>query len=106
MTRRTLPQRRPAETFDLLFRNQSVTVTIGFYPNGNVGETFVDVAKSGNDLAHIARDAAIVLSIALQCGASVETLRHALTRGSHGEPASIMGAIVDALPVLPRERQS
>jgi hypothetical protein len=32
--RRTLPQRRPAETFDMRFWNQPFTVTVGFYADG------------------------------------------------------------------------
>jgi ribonucleoside-diphosphate reductase alpha chain len=97
MNRRILPQRRRAETFDLVFRNQLATVTIGYFPDGSPGEIFVDAAKSG-DIAHIARDAAIMVSIALQHGASTATLKHALTRDSAGGPASILGVIVDALP--------
>jgi hypothetical protein len=42
MIRRTLPQRRAAETFDLRFRNQLFTVTVGFYADGTPGEVFID----------------------------------------------------------------
>ena len=48
--RRVLPQRRPAETFDLWFWNQSFSVTIGFYPSGEVGEVFIDGGKTGQDV--------------------------------------------------------
>jgi ribonucleoside-diphosphate reductase alpha chain len=104
--RHLLPQRRRAETFDLVFRNQPATVTIGYFPDGTPGEIFVDVAKSGNDIAHIARDSAIMVSIALQHGANTATLRHAITRDGNGAPASILGAIVDALAGLSREGRS
>ena len=45
MTRRILPQRRAAETFDLRFWNQNFTITIGryyatlLYPNGDNVQT-------------------------------------------------------------------
>jgi hypothetical protein len=35
-TRRILPQRRSAETFQLRFWNQQFTVTVGQYPDGTV----------------------------------------------------------------------
>ena len=66
------PQRRAAETFDLRFWNQPFTVTVGFYPDGTLGEVFIDGCKTGNDIASIARDAGVLLSLALQHGVSPE----------------------------------
>jgi len=100
--RRVLPQRRAAETFDLRFWNQPFTVTVGFYADGTPGEVFIDGGKTGQDIQSTARDAAVVLSLALQHGAPVETIRRAVTRGASGEAASILGAIVDALPATGR----
>ena len=100
MTRRILPQRRPAETFNLRFWNQQFTVTVGQYPDGTPGELFIDGGKTGQDVQSTARDAAVVLSLALQHGAEVETIRHAVTRSENGEAASILGAIVDKMAVL------
>ena len=37
------------------------------------------------------------LSLALQHGTPIETIRRAVTRGASEAPASILGAIVDAL---------
>ena len=98
--RRVLPQRRPAETFDLWFWNQSFSVTIGFYPSGEVGEVFIDGGKTGQDIQSTARDAAVVLSLALQHGTPIETIRHAVTRSGSGEAASILGATVDRLATV------
>ena len=54
--RRTLPQRRAAETFDLRFWNQPFTVTVGFYADGTPGEVFIDGGKTGQDIqSHRAR---------------------------------------------------
>ena len=96
-TRRRLQQRRRAETFDLSFRNQLITITTGFYADGTLGEVFIDAGKSGQDVQSIARDAGVMLSIALQHGVPVADLRHAVTRDSSGAAASILGAIVDCI---------
>jgi len=98
--RRVLPRRRPAETFNLRFWNQSFSVTIGFYPDGTPGEVFIDGGKTGQDIQSTARDAAVVLSLALQHGTPIETIRHAVTRSGSGEAASILGATVDRLATV------
>ena len=84
MIRRTLPQRRAAETFNLRFWNQPFTVTVGFYADGTPGEVFIDGGKTGQDIQSTARDAAVVLSLALQHGTPIETIRHAVTRSGSG----------------------
>jgi hypothetical protein len=45
----------------------------------------------------VARDAAILTSICLQHGASVETIRHALTRNSDGSASGPLGVVLDLL---------
>jgi hypothetical protein len=98
--RRVLPQRRAAETFNLRFWNQSFTVTVGFFADGTPGEVFIDGGKTGQDIQSTARDAAVVLSLALQHGTPIEAIQRAVTRSGSGEAASILGAIVDRLPTL------
>ena len=100
MIRRTLPQRRAAETFTVVCRNQPVTITAGFYDDGTLGEVFITTAKSGADLQNIANDAAVTLSLALQHHVSIEVIRHAVTRCNDGSPSSILGAVVDRLATV------
>ena len=100
--RKTLPQRRASETFDLKFWGQSFTVTVGFYPDGTPGEVFVDTRKTGGDVEAIARDAAVVISLALQHGTPIATIRRAITRDGNGASSSVLGAVIDALPATPR----
>src|SRR6478672_12455790 len=97
MIRRTLPQRRAAETFVLRLWNQVFTVTVGFYADDTPGEVFIEGCKTGNDIQPIARDAGVLLSLALQHGVPPETISHAITRGASEEPASILGAVVDSM---------
>jgi hypothetical protein len=45
----------------------------------------------------ISKDAAILLSIALQHGVELDTLAHAITRNEDGTASSFMGVLVDQL---------
>ena len=102
--RRVLPQRRAAETFGLKFWSQPFTVTVGFYADGTPGEVFIGGGKTGQDIQSTARDAAVVLSLAMQHGTPIETIRHAITRDGLGAATSILGAIVDAIAkTFPRD---
>jgi hypothetical protein len=95
--RRRLPQRRSSVTFELNFWGQKFAVGIGYYPDGQIGEVFVSADKIGGQIEASARDAAILISIALQFGAPLENILHALTRGVRGEPSSLAAAVVDLI---------
>ena len=56
------------------------------------GATVVSADESG-----ISFDSAIVFSIAVQCGADVETIRRALCRDSQGRASGPLGAALDLL---------
>jgi hypothetical protein len=99
MNRRILPQRRASETFNLRFWNHQFAVTVGHYEDGTPGEIFIDGGKTGQHIQSTARDAAVVLSLALQYGATFDTIQHAITRSDDGSATSILGAIVDKLTV-------
>ena len=95
MSRVLLPQRRFCRTFPLRHTNQDFIVSIGFYEEGKPAEVFVTGTKAGSDVEAVSRDGAILLSLALQHGVPINTIRHAITRGSDDKPSSIVGAIVD-----------
>jgi hypothetical protein len=95
--RHRLPGRRRGETFEFHHAGHDYTLTVGFYRAGRIGEVFLNAHKSGGDLEAVARDAAIVVSIALQHGADLDTLRRALTRDGNGAPATLIGAALDAI---------
>jgi hypothetical protein len=102
MTRRVLPQRRRALTFDLVFENQIITISAGYFSNGDLGEIFIGAGKAGTDLSTLARDIAITLSLALQHGVAIGVIQHAVLRDARGKPLSLIGAVVDELArVLP-----
>jgi hypothetical protein len=97
--RRVLPQRRVCESFDLDFGGlaRAHTVTLGRYEDGAVGEVFINGGKSGEQIEAIARDAAVILSLALQYGANLANIQSAITRDAQGEAQSIIGVVVDRL---------
>jgi len=97
--RRELPMRRRSETFEIDFGglSKSHTVTVGYYDDGRPGEVFISGGKSGEQVEAIARDGAVLLSMALQHGVALETIQHAITRDSQDAPQSIIGVVVDRL---------
>ncbi len=98
-TRTVLPQRRFCETTELRMpgKNDVFAVTVGRYYDGQIGEVFVSGAKAGSEVDAVARDGAVLLSIALQHGVPLDAFRMALTRNGDGSPSSIIGAVVDEL---------
>jgi hypothetical protein len=96
-SRNRLPNRRPAESFELEVQGLRYTATVGHFPDGTIGELFLSNHKSSSSADTAARDSAIVLSIALQNGADLETIRRALCRDSRGRPSGPLGAALDLI---------
>ena len=102
MTRETLPPRRRCEVLDFvhtLASGQTVpyTATIGYYDDGRIAEVFLDGGKQSNDKANMARDIALLLSIAIQHGAPIRQLRDACGRDENGNPHTVTGTLLDIL---------
>lgn len=97
MSRDALPSRRDAVTFNFEYKNKPFVISIGLYKNGMIGEIFINGGKSGEDIEAVVRDAAVLMSLALQHGTSLATIRHALTRNSDGSASGIVCAVVDTL---------
>ncbi len=97
--RAVLPNRRAGENFEMRHggKNTVFVITTGHYPDGRVGEVFISGAKAGSEVDAVARDGAILLSLALQHGVPLETMKHAMTREPDGSASTIVGAVVDRL---------
>lgn len=95
--RQRLTDRRTHETLNLAFGGQRFSLGIGRFDDGSPAEAFVTSTKCGSTYDSLARDAGILLSIALQSGADLQTIARALTRDNSGAPASILGALVDVV---------
>jgi len=96
-TRELLPARRSALTFGLSRGMIDYAVSFGTFEDGRVAEVFITSRKIGSDVEAVCRDAAILLSLALQHGCPFDTIRHALTRNQDSSPQSLIGEVVDRI---------
>ena len=101
MTRQRLPNRRLAETFSLEVGGLKSTCSIGRFSDGRIGELFISNHKNNSHADTNARDAAIVFSIAVQCGADPEVIRRALCRDSQGRASGPLGCALDLVGGTP-----
>ena len=97
--REILPPRRRSENFAVVHGNHRTNfhVTLGYYPDGRIGEVFVSGAKAGSEVEAVARDGAVLLSLALQHGILIATMRAAVTRDADGTASTIIGKVIDNL---------
>lgn len=75
-------------------------VTLGEFADGKPGEVFITAAgKSGKGsmLETVARDVAVLMSLAIQYGAPLETMRRAVSRDESNRPQTFVGAVLDAM---------
>jgi hypothetical protein len=102
--RRRLPHRRSAVALGIEHAGHRYRMHVGYFPDGAVGEVFLDAAKQNSTLDAFAADAAILLSLLLQHGAPLAGIGHSLRRSSNGAPASLIGAVVDKLHATERQQ--
>ncbi len=110
--RKRLPTRRPSVTEAIEAGGQVVVATVGFDPkDDSPRELFLKAGKEGSLLNALLDDAAVVVSIALQCGVSAATLARSVGRlptspvtpaeldhaSGRKVPASPIGAALDLI---------
>jgi len=95
--RNRLPNRRANETIAFERDGSRYRLSIGYFPDGTVGEVFLNADRGDSFLDVLASDAAILASLALQHGCSLETITHALKRDARGLAASPIGAALDRI---------
>jgi hypothetical protein len=78
MTRHRLADRRPNEACTFEFDGHVYRASAGRFPNGDLAEIFLDVAKAGTALQQNAECTAVLTSLALQHGVSADTIRRAV----------------------------
>jgi hypothetical protein len=93
--RARLADRRLAETFELEVCGLHYTCTVGRFPDGSVGEVFLQNHKPGSQSDFNARDSAVAASLALQHGCPLEVLRRAVLRDPRGNASTPLGAALD-----------
>ncbi len=97
MTRKHLPNRRPSEVVQFEHEGHRYlgSVSVDFF--GCPVEVFLSTGKPGTGIETVSRDAAVAVSLALQHGTPLDTLRRAMTRLDDGSPAGPLGLLLDAV---------
>jgi len=96
--RQRLPNRRAHEVVDFEHNGRRFTAGVGYFADSRLGEIFINTSgRTGDDLEVLARDAAVMASLALQFGGDVETLRRAVMRNSAGQASGPVGQLLDLL---------
>ncbi len=73
------------------------TASVSRYPDNRPGEIFIDNHKAGSAIGTLVRDAAIILSFALQYGADITAIGKALSRDGQGQPLGPIGQATDTI---------
>jgi len=89
--RERLPDRRPHQVVEIEHNGFRLTVGVGRFEDGRLGEVFLDTHKGGTAIDTILKDSAILLSFALQYGADAAAIRQALSR------TGPIGALLDKI---------
>jgi hypothetical protein len=93
--RERLPDRREAELVDFEHSGRKWTVAVGRFADGRIAEVFLDAQKS-SPIVELARESALIASLAMQSDCPLETLRHALRDRDAGPLAAALAAITEA----------
>lgn len=110
--RRRLPGRRLCDTVRVVHRTDGSEtrffVTVGYHPDEPMRPVEVFYSggfRAGADLEVIAQDAAVLVSLLLQHGASVEDVAHSLARRENAMgqdvASSLIGSMVEVLAQPP-----
>lgn len=100
MTRERLPSRRDSESFAIEHNGHRFRMQVSEYPDGRLGEVFLNHVKQSSPVDALAGDLAILISLLLQHGVSPADIGHALRRSERNAPQSIAGTVVDFLVAL------
>jgi hypothetical protein len=97
LPRRTLPNRRLCETFDIEVAGLSYKVSIGRFPNGALAEIFISNHRANSAADVAARDCGILISLLAQHRCPIETIAGSLSRNADGSASGVAGAVIDKI---------
>jgi hypothetical protein len=97
MTRKRLPNRWPATTFNFTCGNLHYTCSYSRFASGGIAELFLSNHKTNSHADTAARDSAIVCSLALQHGTDPEVIRRGLCRDADGKASGPLGVALDLI---------
>lgn len=104
MTRHCPPDRRDGEL--VTFDHDGVRYTAQFSrdESGAVSELFLNCGKEGTTANIVARECAVILSIAVQSGTSLETIFAALPKLQDGKAAGPVGKALTLISAKPDKK--
>jgi ribonucleoside-diphosphate reductase alpha chain len=97
MIRNSLPNRRSSINLAFTHGRMQYHGSASFHSDGSVGEVFLSAGKPGSEVEAVARDCAVMVSLALQHGTPIDVMRRAVTRLDDGTAAGPMGVLLDHL---------
>lgn len=97
MSRQTLPFRRSHEAFNFYHWQQKFIAGIGHDDRGNIREIWLNSGKTGTQAETLARDSAVLLSLALQHNVPLDAMRKAIMRDLDGKASGPIGKLLDLL---------
>lgn len=98
MVRTSLPNRRPHEAFHFYHWGQKFIAGLGrMASHAPVSEVWINTGKTGTQAETLARDSAVLLSLALQHGTPIATMQKAITRNADGTPSGPIGQLLDII---------
>jgi ribonucleoside-diphosphate reductase alpha chain len=74
--RERMPKKRVSRVHEFNVSGHMITIVIGEYEDGSVGEVFIDLGKEGSDVSGWANAFAICLSLGLQHGVPLDKFCH------------------------------
>jgi ribonucleoside-diphosphate reductase alpha chain len=98
--REPLPNRRNSVVIRFEHKGQTMYGGVSYFDTveqTRPAEVFLDAGRPGSDLCAMARDAAVCVSLALQHGTPIDSIRAAITREDDGTAAGPLGALLDAI---------
>jgi hypothetical protein len=106
VSRKKLPTARASTTFEFAHRypggdDHTFTASAGFYPDGKLGEAVLQLVDgTAKQVTVDARDATVLLSLAIQLGGNVHQIGRSMSRDEDGNPHGFLASLCDALEEL------
>lgn len=97
MNRVRLPNRREADTITFEHHGRRFVMTVGRDQFGEPRELFLDTGRPGDDLNMMARDLAVLASLALQHGTPLPVIADALDKDQDNRPAGPLGRALEIM---------
>ena len=94
MSREKLPNRRASENLKMTHEGVGYQCSFSRFPDGRLAEVFIYAGKVGTGLNVMARDLAVVTSLALQYGVPIMELRAALEQELGGTQRGPLGVLL------------